>query len=381
MRNVLRSKSKNKNNSSPDSWNVDSMQAVAMAAPGGGRSTRLPTAVTDKVRKGWFFDHFRGIPNTHVIRFKKGLVEESGDALTFRFRKINTAVVEVPTNDRELQIMFMGRSSDFQETNVQGVVTYRITDPDKAAERLDFSLDLDTGTYRVNPQIQLESTMTQIAQEASWNYLSRAGLDQILDAGPSALRDIIATAFSNSENLSSLGLTISQVTITAVRPRADVEKALQVPTFERLQEQADVATYDRRAKAVEKERSISIAEADSQLESSKRMAQLLDQQGANSRKEATDNAEVTQINAQSTNDSIVSRAEAQAKATLVQGEAAAAAEEARQKVYSELTDTARRDLVLRELAQSLGNIENLTITPDLLSKVLAGMANDGTPAN
>ena len=43
------------------------------------------------------------------------------------------------------------------------------------------------------------------------------------------------------------------VRVVAIRPEPEVERALQTPTREQVQQNADAATYERRAKAVERE--------------------------------------------------------------------------------------------------------------------------------
>ena len=53
-----------------------------------------------------------------------------------------------------------------------------------------------------------------------------------------------------------MGLEVVTVRVADVSPSAELKRALQTPTFERLQQQADEATFERRALAVEKERAI-----------------------------------------------------------------------------------------------------------------------------
>ena len=89
--------------------------------------------------------HLRAEPSFHILRFRRGKLVESGRGLSFWFRPLNTSVAEIPMDDRELPFLFHGRAQDFQDTTVQGVITFRVVDPERAAERVDFAVDLATG--------------------------------------------------------------------------------------------------------------------------------------------------------------------------------------------------------------------------------------------
>ena len=56
--------------------------------------------------------------------------------------------------------------------------------------------------------------------------------------------------------MQELGLHLVAVRVADVSPAAEMEKALRQPTREKIQQQADEATFERRALAVEKERAI-----------------------------------------------------------------------------------------------------------------------------
>ncbi len=57
-------------------------------------------------------------------------------------------------------------TKDFQELNAQGVMTYRVVDPDLLAKRVDFSIDVRTGAYIDQPLERL-SLLTQAAHHAT----------------------------------------------------------------------------------------------------------------------------------------------------------------------------------------------------------------------
>ena len=82
--------------------------------------------------------HLRSEASTHVIRYRNGRAVSTGRGLAFWFRPLDTAIAEIPLDDQELTFLFHGRSSDLQEVVAQGIVTFRVTDPDVLAGRIDF---------------------------------------------------------------------------------------------------------------------------------------------------------------------------------------------------------------------------------------------------
>lgn len=109
--------------------------------------------------------------------------------------------------------------------------------------------------------------------------------------------------------------------------------------------------------------------------------ELVAQHGANARSRATEKAEADRIandaEAERIRVSAAAEAEraevlgaAEAASTRLLGEAAAAGEAARIDVYRDLDARLLTALALNELAANLPAIDNLTITPDLLTDVI-----------
>ncbi len=103
----------------------------------------------------------------------------------------------------------------------------------------------------------------------------------------------------------------------ALRPEPEVERALRTPARELIQQEADRATYERRAVAVERERTIAENELASRIELARREEQLVEQRGTNARREAEEQAAA---------DAVRARAEAERSVTLARAEAARSVE-------------------------------------------------------
>ena len=114
--------------------------------------------------------------------------------------------------------------------------------------------------------------------------------------------------------------------VVAVRPEPDMEKALRTPAREQVQQEADRATFERRALAVERERAIGENELQTQIELARREEQLVAQRGANSRREAEESAAAAPIASEAQAEREQRMAQVHAEATRIMGPAAGEAE-------------------------------------------------------
>ncbi|MFI1030603.1 SPFH domain-containing protein [Streptomyces sp. NPDC020951] len=272
-------------------------------------------------RLGW--RHLRGAPTAHVRHHRSGKLVHDGPGLSFWFRSLSAALSEVPVDDRELAMTFHARTVDFQDVTVQATVTYRISDPAVAAARLDFSIDPDTGVWRSAPLEQLATLLTETAQQHALDVLARTSLSSALVDGVTAVRERVAAGLAAEPRLPSTGIEIVAVRVVALRPEPEVERALRTPAREQIQQEADRATYERRAVAVERERTIAENELASKIELARREEQLVEQRGTNTRREAEENAAADKVRAEAEASRSVRLAEAEATRAVKLAEAEA----------------------------------------------------------
>ena len=320
-----------------------------------------------------FISHYRGAGTSHVVHLRRGGLAHQGVGQAFWFRPLGTVLSEVPVDDRELPLVFRGRTADFQEAAVQGSVTYRFADPLKAATRLDFGLDPVTGAAQGTPLDQVAGLLTELAQQHALSLLASLPLAEALAEGPAAVRARIAEGLSGDPRLAETGLEIVDTRIVAVRPEAEVERALRAPARELIQQQADRAGFERRAEAVNRERAIAENELQSRIELATREEQLVAQQGANERRKAQEVAEAAKIKALASAEQVRIAASAQAEKTRELGEAEAAAAAATMHVYEGQDPRILLAIAARSLAGSLPSIGTLNLSPDLLSTLLGSM--------
>ena len=324
--------------------------------------------------------HLRGTPTTYVRHLRRGRLAHEGTGLSFWFRPLTAVLSEVPVDDRELPLLFHARTADYQDVAVQATVTFRITDPALAASRLDFSIHPDTGAWRVTPLEQVGGMLTESAQQHALELLSSTALTDALAGGVATVRERVTAGLADDSRLTETGLAVLAVRVVAIRPEPEMERALQTPAREQVQQEADRATFERRAVAVERERAISENELQSRIELARREELLVAQQGANARRQAEESAAASRIEAEAQAGREVLLAEARASAARAMGEATAAAEAARLAAYRDLPEATLLGLAVKELAGNLGQIDSLVITPDLLAPVLARLGANGREA-
>ena len=303
--------------------------------------------------------HLRGAPTVHIRHVRNGQVVHEGTGLSFWFRPRTAVLSEVPVDDRELPMLFHARTHDYQDVTVQLTVTYRCTDPEVATSRIDFSIDPDTGTWRQDPLSQIANTLTESTQQHALEILGTLDLDTAIRTGVERVK------LSVTENLTAhhIGLEIIDVRVVAIRPDADLEKALQTTVREKVQQEADKATYERRAMAVERERAISENELQNQIELAKREELLVVQRGANALRKAEDNARASRI-----------ADDVKAEGIRKLAEAEAAGEKARLDAYRDVPQETLYALAAKELAGNLPEIGSITLTPDIVQPILQRLA-------
>jgi hypothetical protein len=289
----------------------------------------------------------------------------------------------VPIAEAELSMLFGARTADFQEISVQATVTYRFSDPLVAAGRIDFSIDPYTGRWYGKPLEQVGTRITELAQQYAVEYLSTVKLTEVLGKGVPKVRELTASGLAGDVRLAETSVVVIGVRIVSIRPQSDVERALETPVREKVQQDADAASYERRAVAVERERAIAENELQSKIELATREQQLVQQEGANAQRRATEEAATQLITARATSEREQIQTAAKAATTRELGQANAESNRARLEAFSTIPVDVLNAVALHKLTENLPKVQNVTITPDVLTQALArfGVAGAGAGAD
>jgi regulator of protease activity HflC (stomatin/prohibitin superfamily) len=328
-----------------------------------------------ELKRWWFVGHLRSEASTHVLHHAAGHRVRSGRGLSFWFLPLTASISEVPVEDRDLPLLVSSRSRDHQEVTVQGVVSFRVTDAERLAERVDFTVDLATGKWRATPMEVVTQRLAELAQQVVNDWVSKVTVEEALRGGVEQLRDRVTAALVQDPAVGDLGLQLVSARIASVRPTAEVERALQTPTRERIQQSADRATFERRASAVELERAIAENELQNQIELAKREEELILTRGANERKRMTEDVASKQIEAAAGAERATLEATTQADGLRLVEAAKIEAETARVAIYKDLPAQVLWGLAVRELAGNLPPVEHLTLSPELVGPALTRIAD------
>jgi hypothetical protein len=138
---------------------------------------------------------------------------------------------------------------------VQGQVTYRISDPKKAAALLNYTLDSRGYHYASKDPEKLQQRVVNAINVLAKSRIQKLSLREAMTAGDSLVGEM-ESELAARQDIQSLGLEILGLSILAIKPTPDTARALEAETREQLLKEADDAVFTRRNASVEHERSI-----------------------------------------------------------------------------------------------------------------------------
>ena len=344
------------------------------------------------ISKFLFYRHLRAEPNQYILHYRDGNLVRSGAGLTYWFYPLSAAVAQVPVEDVQTTFVLRERSSDVQEVTVQATLTYRIADAEKAAQRVNFSIALENGAWVEQPLQRLNTLWANWSRHPVRARLIEMNVVDIVRTGADETREVLEQALRENSAIEEMGLALVSVQIDQVAPTPELEKALQTPTREEIQQKADEATFQRRALAVEKERAIKENELQTEIELARRQEELIRQEGANQMLDAQQEAEQQRFEVEAAVERDALAAEGKAERMRVITEAEAEAEErllavetdaeARKvEIWKDAPSAVTFGLAMQRFADKVETINHLNLTPDLLGDMLQRMLLDqNTPA-
>ncbi|HMC64389.1 MAG TPA: SPFH domain-containing protein [Gemmataceae bacterium] len=193
-------------------------------------------------------------PTTYVMQFTNGRPRRQGTGLSFFYFAPRSTLAAVPVASTDVPFIFNEITADFQAVTVQGHLTYRVTDPQKLAQLLDYSVLPGRG-YATDDPDKLPLRITHAAQTATRAEVQARPLRAVLVEADAIAQRVLA-AMTASPALQALGVEVLGFSILAIKPVPETAKALEAEARERLLREADDAIYARRNNAVEQERKI-----------------------------------------------------------------------------------------------------------------------------
>ena len=207
-------------------------------------------------------------PTTFLIQYKNGLVKRQGNGLAFWYYTPTTSLVAVPSGTTDLPFIFKELTKDFQEVSVQGQLVYRIADPEKIAELMNFTLKPESNSnnlqYRSDDPNKLCNRIINLVQVKMRTAIEQLNLRQSLTASKGLVQKI-KLELVDSDVLSKLGIEVIDLSVIAIKPTPETARALEASVREQFLEEADIAIYRRRNASIEQERIVKENELDTEL--------------------------------------------------------------------------------------------------------------------
>jgi hypothetical protein len=285
-----------------------------------------------------------------------------------------------------MPFMFAEVTADFQQITIQGQVTYRVSDPKKLSQMLNFALDTKGARYASEDPIKLPQRVVNRVQVLMRTELQTLPLRNALQSSDMLVKKVL-TRIVSSEDLLALGLEILGLSILAIKPNPETARALEAEVRERLLRESDEAIYTRRNAAVEQERAIKENELNTEIAVENKKRQIretqMDAERAVQEKTRLLNEEkmAEKITLEQKRKQLVSIA---AENTRVEADAKAYGVSAVMKTVSGVDPKVIQALAsigmepaelisqaFQELAAKADKIGQLNISPDLLQQLLA----------
>lgn len=216
-------------------------------------------------------------PTTYLIEYKNGKAVREGAGLSFLYWSPTTSLVAVPVGSRDLPFMFEVQTSDFQTVTVQGQATYRISEPRKASEMLNFTLRPDARTYATQDPEKLPERIGAVAKVVIQGAIGPMVLREALK-GADGVAVEAAARISNHTEIIALGIDLLGLSILAIKPAVETGRALEAQAREAILKSADDAVFERRNSAVDGERRIRENELNTEIAVEQKKRQIRETQ-------------------------------------------------------------------------------------------------------
>ena len=279
--------------------------------------------------------YFRAEPTEYVRMSASGKTSKEGTGISGFYFSHRDSIELIRTTSIDQPVSFPEVTADKQPVTLQGGFLYRVKEPNKILLKYNFAVNPKTKTYRTDDHAKLPEHVVEIARTHARRIVQQTKLEDLLVMNDELSRKVF-DEIKTSPLISGSGIEVEMLYFSNIQPQPEIAKALGANYREGLLQQADKATYERRAKAVEQERAIKENELKNSIELEDRKKVLVRLEGENTMAKAGYEADA---------------------AKLAMG------------VYESMDAETIRAHALKQLASNAQKIETLTITPELLAGI------------
>jgi regulator of protease activity HflC (stomatin/prohibitin superfamily) len=330
------------------------------------------------------YRYFKADSSTFVIKSAKGRINSKGKGLSFFYDTTRTSIVAVPMNLQETPFIFGLQTADYQSLRVQGQVAFRISQPERIAELLNFNLKPNGVGYVSEDPAKLCDRVVRLVQALVQSDIEKQPLRNALRA-TQRLVEILKQQLACDPSLAAMGVELMDVSISAITPTPETAKALEAEARELILKEADDAIYSRRKSAVEQERTVKEAELQTELSVQQKEQEIAESRLQNERAILCSEIETEKARLQAQIDAENQRTllvESAGKNRCIDADAQAYATAAQMKAFTLLPVENLKAIALsgmapeqmmaqafEALAQNASKIGELNISPDLFQQL------------
>lgn len=324
-------------------------------------------------------------PNHHILQYSGGKVVREGAGLSFFYFAPTASLVLIPLESKDAHFIVNEVTADFQEVDIQGYVTFRVTNPRQLASLANFTLDGNTRKYVSDDPVKFQERIVNHVRVWIRGAVKALPLKELL-LTTDALTNQVRGKLQGSDLIRSMGIEILDLAVLAIKPTPETARALEADIREQLLQRADEAVYVRRNAAVEQERAIKENELNTEIavENKKRLvleAQMDAERAVQEKRREMRELEIaTQVSLEKNRKELVDQAAAN---TRTESDARAYGLTAMLKPLAGLNPSIVQSLAsvgmapgqlvaqaFRQLAESAEKIGQLNISPDLLRELM-----------
>jgi regulator of protease activity HflC (stomatin/prohibitin superfamily) len=330
--------------------------------------------------------YLKAHPTDYVLQYRRGKLTREGAGQAFYYFAPFTSLVKIPLASVDVPFIYEAVTADFQEITLQGVLTYRVSDPKKLSTVMNFTLTPQGDDYASEDPQKLPIRLINLTQELTSSLMKTMELREAL-IGIEAIVQTLRSGLQGADIISLLGIEVLGLSILAIKPTPDTARALEAEAREQMLREADEAIYARRNAAVEQERNIKENELNTEIAVEEKKRQIREtkmeaEKSVQQKKRELEEAKMsTRIGLEEMNKEYTRLAAENARE---QADAKAYAVSAMTKPISNLDPKVLQaltnagmdsgqliSLAFKELAESAEKIGQLNISPELLNALLA----------
>src|SRR4051812_38565689 len=137
------------------------------------------------------FRWFKAEPSEFVIHQARGKTKRAGAGLSFFYFGPTASISLVPATTLDSSFVFNEVTRNHQQITVQGQLTYRIKEPKRVAELLDFTVKAPGRAYRTKDPEKLAQRILSVVQKRTQAAVRELSLEQAVLKGEALAREVL----------------------------------------------------------------------------------------------------------------------------------------------------------------------------------------------